>query len=571
MYRLEDYIIAARAIQVIETAYETNMLINYTTDSQYICYQKNLLYTGLLGVESIEFYVEIQKTLENLFEFMFPGCALDRYISARKYYQKAQYPYLNQIPIFILNIPEHGLKLPLYISHEYVYFISPFGNDELKSNSMNYYIYPLFRTSILMNAKSYQDQYSSKNLGANLVNIDIPLVYSYKKGTTFGENLKSTLLDICGFPIKRQIELISNLSDGRSYYDQEVISTESSIYHDMMNRYNVEAVSDSEYDTLITPTDYLPIVVRTNIENHYAYLTTSSANNKFKNINDIQIKPIEDRSKSQIDHPDSSKVLLRSSLDRRQICYLTDGIYMIPHNRLAVYQDEKLFGTINIDTYYENPEAINHSAGTEGLISDMFTSLKIGGIKITQSFKELIKLLMKFPIKTAKFLFKDIKNFFKRFDKELEKADSLEYREKVLNDELDQTVDLFKGWSRVIIFSTITFALMGNVIFLFLGLIFWRIDDTNSRVRSINRQIKVFNDAIIRIDQKIDFAKQESRYEDVDALLKEKQMLTLGRRELLQLKKRNYAKADIKNKEKYGDYDGLTDAEKSQTNDYYNS
>ena len=185
MYKLEDYIIAARAIHVIETAYETNMLIKYTTDSQYITYQKNLLYSGLLGVDSIEFYVEIQKTLENLFEFLFPGCTLDRYISVRKHHLKAQYPYLNQIPIFILNIPEHGLKLPMYISNDYVYFISPFGNDALKENSMNYYIYPLFRTNILINAKSYQDQYSSMNLGANLLKSDLPLVYTYKKDSNF--------------------------------------------------------------------------------------------------------------------------------------------------------------------------------------------------------------------------------------------------------------------------------------------------------------------------------------------------------------------------------------------------
>lgn len=558
MYKLEDYIIAARAIQVIETAYETNMMIKYTNGSQTISNQKNLLYTGLSGIDSIEFYVEIQQILENLFEFLFPGATLDRYISARKYHQKAQYPHLNQIPIFILNIPEYDLKLPLYISQEYVYFVSPFGNNELKAYSMNYYIYPLFRTSILMNAKSYQAQYSSKNLGASILKSDLPLVYTYKKGVDlFGDTLKATLLDICGFPIKRQIELISNLSDGRSYYDQEIISTESTIYQDMLNRYNVEAVSDSEYDTLITPTDYLPIVVKTNIENHYAFLTTTSANNS-SIIQDIEIKPIKSSSQAQMTHSDTSKVLLRTSIDRRQICYLTDGVYMIPHNRLAIYQNDILFGTISIDTYYDNAEAIDPTPGTEGLMSDMFTSLKIGGIKITQSFKELIKLLMKFPIKIAKYIFKDIKNFFRKFDKELEKSDSLDYREKVLNDELDQTTDLLAKWSRVIVFSTLTLAIFGHVLFLFFGLIFWKIDDENSRVRSINRQIKSFNDAIERLDQKIGFARQESRYEDVDALMKEKQMLELGKRELLQLKKRNYAKADERNKEKYGDYDNPT-------------
>ena len=585
MFSLPEYIIVSRAARVIENAYINTLYYKVNSEFSSLKSFKDsvpVIAEGLFGITDPKYYYEMQKTLEDILEIAIPGCRLTRFISMCKSdmlnKKSSDLTMIPQIPILLVEVATPHLYLPIFIGNDYVFFISPFGNQGFKEEASNYYIYPLFKTEVLTNWRDiFRDYAKPENSSINLELIElienkpsIPTaykVYDAADDKSFADAIREILINKCGIPIEKQISLISNVSSGRSYYDQETISTESELYKEILNRYQVEAVEDSSYDTLVTPDDYMPIaLVPTNplIGEEVGILTVKNLANK-KKLGYVRFN-LKSQPKNTYS-PDGTKssIIIRTNKNTRFLIALPSTIYEIPKNRVVIVDEDNkmnpILGVATIDESFNIEDDLE--TGTESFISDAIDGAKKYGIKINQGLKELFKLLTKYPFKIAKVLYKDIRDFFRRFDKELEKSDSLEYREKVLNDELDQTKDMLLKWTRVIMFTGITFAITGNVLAAFFALLFWRIDDNNTRVRAINRQVKSFNEAIKRIDFKIDAARQESRYEDVDNLLKEKQMLTLGRRELIQLKRRNYAKADDKNKEKFGDFDSLPDSEQS--------
>lgn len=585
MFSLPEYIIVSRAARVIENAYINTLYYKVNSEFSSLKSFKDsvpVIAEGLFGITDPKYYYEMQKTLEDILEIAIPGCRLTRFISMCKSdmlnKKSSDLTMIPQIPILLVEVATPHLYLPIFIGNDYVFFISPFGNQGFKEEASNYYIYPLFKTEVLTNWRDiFRDYAKPENSSINLELIElieskpsIPTaykVYDAADDKSFADAIREILINKCGIPIEKQISLISNVSSGRSYYDQETISTESELYKEILNRYQVEAVEDSSYDTLVTPDDYMPIaLVPTNplIGEEVGILTVKNLANK-KKLGYVRFNLKSQPKNSYSPDGTKSSIIIRTNKNTRFLIALPSTIYEIPKNRVIIVDEDNkmnpILGVATIDESFNIEDDLE--TGTESFISDAIDGAKKYGIKINQGLKELFKLLTKYPFKIAKVLYKDIRDFFRRFDKELEKSDSLEYREKVLNDELDQTKDMLLKWTRVIMFTGITLAITGNVLAAFFALLFWRIDDNNTRVRAINRQVKSFNEAIKRIDFKIDAARQESRYEDVDNLLKEKQMLTLGRRELIQLKRRNYAKADDKNKEKFGDFDSLPDSEQS--------
>lgn len=589
MFSLPEYIIVSRAAKVIENSYVNTLFYkaNDVPDSELRSFRQSIpiVAQGVFGITDPKYYYNLQKTLEDILEIAIPGCTFTRFISVYKSdminKRSSDLNMIPHIPILLVEVATPHLYLPIFIGSDYVFFISPFGNSGFKEQTSNYYVYPLFKTEILTNWRDMTSNLSQSPNGesrsyTSLVDFitakpSIPTVYKTYEASddiSFAEVIRDILITKCGLPIEKQISLISTISGGRSYYDQETISTESELYKEIMDRYSIEAVDDTSYDTMITPDDYMPIAVQTPTSNIFGHdrvnimCVQNLAKKKVLGMVEFDMKDANKNSPVKSNEWKGS-IIIKSNKTPRFIVSLPATIYEIPKNRVVIVDEDNIMnpilGVASIDESFDLNDDVD--MGTESFMSDAIAGIKKAGIKMSQGMKELFRIISKYPFKIAKIIYKDIRSFFKRFDKELEKSDSLEYREKVLNDELDQTKDMLLKWTRVITFTGIMLALTGNVFIMFLSLIFWRIDDNNTRVRAINRQIKSFNEAIKRIDFKIDAARQESRYEDVDNLLKEKQMLTLGRRELIQLKRRNYEKADEANKKKYGDFDSLPDEE----------
>lgn len=574
MFSLPEYIIVSRAARVIENAYINGLMYKDSSSLKSFVGNKPLVATGTFGINDPKYYYNLQKTLEDIISLSIPGATLTRFISMIKFdtlnKRSQDLSNMPQLPILLVEIADPHLLLPIFIGSEYVFFISPFGNSTFKEDASNYYVYPLFKTEILTDWKcvmpTSSDTYQTIGDLVNGVDVSIPTVYKVaEKDKTFGDVIKDILINKCGLPIQKQIGLISKVTNGRSYYDQETIATESELYHEIVSRYEVEAVGDSEYDTLVTPDDYMPIVIKdSNFSNNFVRCVSLYDLHNKRQLGITSIKTsVPDKHRTINVGDAKSSLIIKTNKNSRFLLSLPASMYMIPDNKVVIVDEDNIknpiIGSAQIDETFSIYDDLD--TGTESVLSDTLAGAKKVGIKVTVGLKSLLKLILKYPARAAKLIWKDIRAFFKKFDKELEKSDSLEYREKVLNDELDQTKDMLIKWTRVITFTGVTLALTGSVFFMFCSLIYWRIDDNNTRVRAINRQIKSFNEAIKRIDFKIDAARQESRYEDVDALLKEKQMLTLGRRELIQLKRKNYAKADEANKEKFGDTDTLPDEE----------
>lgn len=540
MYTLDEYILMSRASKLFRNLVRKNLVIksylrdvvNFSSTNDYF------------NKHSQDDILEIQRKLISLIQFAVPGSKVTKYLSIRR--DGSNVEAFDQLPMFLIEVQDPHIFVPIVLLDSGVIAISPFENALLKEYSGNSYVIEILPMFFLEEIQT-DNPASVSNLLERLTDND-----------TVGSRLNNLILNIIGRPISGRTELVHNMFKDTSAYDVDIVAEESVIMKKIKNRYAIESV-DEDIDSDVSLTDFMPLYVKD--EDGFVMIEQKIKVSDGKRLTYIKLKSrIKDEELNgsgrmpvdiynSISEP-STYVLKDGDSVPRFMLQLSDNLYYAGSNKLALLDDSnKVEECIPIAENYA--VFSGNSYGTEGYINEFLVDIKKHGIRITSGLVQVLAPLTKYPKSLALEILRDIRKFILVFDKQIEKEDALVYQDKAMNDMLDTFADKISHWIRVVVFSALSGALLSNV---YLGLFFyffWRIDDANARVRAINRVIKNFRDKINRITAAIEIAKQESRYEEVINLMKEKQLHESAIRELVQLKRTNYPKADQEYKEKY--------------------
>ncbi len=538
MYTLDEYILMSRASKIFRNLAKKNTrirsflndVVNLSGNSDYFI------------KHSQNDTLEIQRKLINLIQFAIPGSKVIKFLSIRKDGSNAE-PF-DQLPMFLIEVQDPHIFVPIVLLDSGVIAVSPFENALLKEYSDNSYIIEILPMFFLDEIQGDNPASVSSLLERDSDNLSVR------------SRLVNLIINIIGKPILGRTDLVHNMFKDTSAYDVDIVAEESVIMGKIKNKYAIESVEEDINDD-VSLTDFMPLYVRD--EDGFVIIEQTVNVTDGKRLTYIKLKSRDNREElndrmpsdiyNSVSEP-SSYVLKDGDANPRFMLQLADNLYYAGSNKIALLNDSnEIVECIPIAENYAIFDGTSY--GTEGYINEFLVDLKKAGIRATSGLTQVLAPLTRYPRTLIIEILRDVRKFLFVFDKQIEKEDALAYQEKAMNDALDTFSDKVSHWIRVVVFSALSGALLSNVYLGLFAYFFWRIDDANARVRAINRVIKNFRDKINRITAAIEISKQESRYEEVINLMKEKQLHESAIRELVQLKRTNYAKADAEYKEKY--------------------
>lgn len=538
MYTLDEYILMSRASKIFRNIAKKNTrirsflndVVNLSGNSDYFI------------KHSQNDTLEIQRKLINLIQFAIPGSKVTKFLSIRKDGSNAE-PF-DQLPMFLIEVQDPHIFVPIVLLDSGVIAVSPFENALLKEYSDNSYIIEILPMFFLDEIQGDNPASVSSLLERDSDNLSVR------------SRLVNLIINIIGKPILGRTDLVHNMFKDTSAYDVDIVAEESVIMGKIKNKYAIESVEEDINDD-VSLTDFMPLYVRD--EDGFVIIEQTVNVTDGKRLTYIKLKSRDNREElndrmpsdiyNSVSEP-SSYVLKDGDANPRFMLQLADNLYYAGSNKIALLNDSnEIVECIPIAENYAIFDGTSY--GTEGYINEFLVDLKKAGIRTTSGLTQVLAPLTRYPRTLIMEILRDVRKFLFVFDKQIEKEDALAYQEKAMNDALDTFSDKVSHWIRVVVFSALSGALLSNVYLGLFAYFFWRIDDANARVRAINRVIKNFRDKINRITAAIEISKQESRYEEVINLMKEKQLHESAIRELVQLKRTNYAKADAEYKEKY--------------------
>lgn len=532
MYTLDEYILMSRASKIFRNLAEKNTRIKtFLSDITNISSTSDY-FSG----KPQDDILKIQRKLINLIQFAIPGSKVTKYISTRQDGDHTN--VFDQLPMYLIEVPDPHIFVPIVLLDSGVIGVSPFENALLKEYSNNSYVIEVLPMFFLDEIQ--EDNPSSIS----------SLLERQTDDTTVGTKLNHLIINIMGRPILGRTELVHNMFKDTSAYDVDIVAEESVIMNKIKNRFALESIEE-DIDEDVSLTDFMPLYVKD--EDGFVIIEQKLNIADGKKQTYIKIKSRENGNvidEYNTNGKPTSFVIKDGDSTPRFMIQLADNLYYAGSNKIALLNDSN-----EVEECF--PIAENYSIstgasyGTEGTMNEFLVDVKKAGIRASSGLMQVLAPLAKYPKSLVMEILRDIKKFLFVFDKEIEKEDALKYQEKAMNDALDTFADKISHWIRAAVFSALSGALLGNVCIGLFAFLFWRIDDANARVRAINRVIKNFRDKINRITAAIEISKQESRYEEVINLMKEKQLHESAIRELVQLKRTNYEKADNEYKEKY--------------------
>lgn len=510
--------------------------------------------------QTAESCVKFQRRLEDLFSLVFEGCRISRFVSIDK--TADEFKTCNSIPMFLLEVfePSH-CYVPIYVVDDAVLAISPFNNTAITRVSKNPYIIELFPVSYVLSSINEPGLDGLVNLlNETGLRMQDETVVNADEGSAGVNNISrrqliEDMVLLFNSGITKQDSLLTRgFSDMGSEKIVEV-STESVYYKKMKAVYNMESMEKGESlgDGVIDPTDFMPIYLTAKSSSGFAILADEEKDKK--TITRIAIKPqvlgltVND---SQI----KAVLTKENTSTNRYFMVELDEYYYIGNNKAVAFVNGELYDPINLLEVHserlENQLDISNEGITDKIkaggevAKNVLFILKKFGLKhgsniaglLTQMFKQI-------GVSNIKWCMSQFASTFKR-GLDLEKADTLELQEKLLNDELDsfeEKVSSYgKTWFRTVALSVFC----GSMLFFPLAWLISRARTKNARVRAIERLELRFDNIIERIERKINYAEERSENESVDQLIRERQMYQAARMRLLKLKDEAYGKSQIK-------------------------
>lgn len=557
---LADHIIMRRAAHVISTVTSDDSNARYsfyyspfTNDKGNIIDSK-----AYIGIGEEISKVLFQRRLEDMFRLVFEGCGFTRILAVDK--EADDFKSCNVIPMYLLEVfePSHCF-VPIYVTDESILAVSPFNNLAIERVSKNPYLLELIPTSILLEAMTDP---GLEKLNTLLEEVVVRLPGETEDSLGEGISRRTFIADMVllfNEGVKKQDALLTRGYNEVSADLVEEVSTESVYFKKMRTLFSMEEFDKGEElsDGVIAPTDFMPIYVTHKGDSGFAILQ-----NKLKDdgkvVTSLAIKPHV----VGVTNTNGIKAILTKDniAGKKYFILELHDFHYVGNNKIVHYNymdghiEEGLSVIDMFSTAIDDPTEYN--VGTEGIksaiksggdaIKNAFFVLKKFGIKHGSYVGGLIVTLFKqVGVKNAKWLLSEFGATFRR-GVDLEKADTLELQEKLLNDELDSIEERVVSYSKTWLRSISLSVFMGGLIYFPLAWLVSRHRTKKARVNAIERLEVRFDNIIERIDRKINYAEERSENESVDSLLKEKQMYQMARMRLLKLKDDAYNKGRVK-------------------------
>lgn len=560
--KLADYIIMRRSAQIIN-----NLICNsaYSKKSFYyspISQDMSNIIDGKCYIGSGEDMSKVlfQRRLEDMFRLVFEGCNFSRVIAIDKSADDSRDD--NIIPMYLLEVfePSH-CYVPIYVTEESIMAISPFNNLAIERLSKNQYLIEILPTPILLDGLT---EPGLEKLNAVLDQVVCSTAPS-EDGTP-GEQItyRRYILDMIllfNQGIKRQDAMMTRGFGDVDYNLVEEVSEESERFKRMRKVFSFEEFDkiNESSDDVINPTDFMPIYVTHKGDSGFAILK-DKYNEKGERKVGLAIKPhvvgLTDTSGVQAiltkENSEGKKFFI---MELHDFHYIGDNT-IVHYN----YYEGKIEDRIKVielqSAVIDDTSAYDYTVGQEGvmdkiraggsLVKDALFVIKKFGVKHGSYFGGLISQVFKeIGVKNAKWALAQFGSTFKR-GIELEKADTLELQEKLLNDELDSMEERITGYTKTWFRTCSLTVFMGGMIFFPLAWLISRSRTKKARVRAMDRLEVRFDNIIERLERKINYAEERSENESVDQLIKERQMYQMARMRLLRLKDDAYDAGRVK-------------------------
>lgn len=564
MCNIAEYIVMRRATHII------NSLINKTENANKISWFSPICSsTGniidskpFIGPDKTpEMAVRFQRRLEDVFSLVFEGCRFSRFVAVDKTADDTK--PCNTIPMYLLEVfePSH-CYIPIYVVDDAVLAVSPFNNPSINRISRNEYLIELFPTALILETIN-EDGIAGLNEC-----LDQPAIrMADPTGMTLGgvvityRDFIHDMMLMFNEGVKRQDALLTRgFSDMGSEKVVEV-STESVYFRKMRACYSLESMEKGEElgDGVIDPTDFMPVYLTSKGSNGFAILEDTEKDGK--KITRISMKP----QVLGLTVNDSSIRAVLCKENTSGVNYFMielDEWYYVGNNQVVAYINGEIFAPTSLlethSTFLDNGIDNNpvSEISNEGIMSKVKSGgeliknagyvLKKFGIKYGSNAAGLITQLFKdVGLKNAKWLLTQFGSTFKR-GIDLEKADTLELQEKLLNDQLDSMQENVSFYSKVWFRSVTLSIFCGGLVVFPLAWLISCMRTKKARVNALERLEVRFDNIIERIERKINYAEERSENETVDSLIKERQMYQMARMRLLKMKDDVYNKERIK-------------------------
>ncbi len=560
---LADYIIMRRATHIISTLTNDNEnAINSFFFSVFSKSKSSIIdSSAYFGTGNNMSKVLFQRRLEDMFRLVFEGCGFSRVIAVDK--ASDEFKDSNVIPMYLLEVfePSH-CYVPIYVTEESIMAVSPFNNLAIQRVSQNPYLIELLPTGILLDA---MNEVGLEKLNSLLDSTLLHLPGDGEEGN-LGESISyrtfiADMVLLFNEGIKRQDALITR---GFADVDPNIVkevSEESVYFNKLRTLFSMEDYDNGEKagDGVISPTDFMPIYVTHKGDSGFAILQDKyKANGEI--ATSVAIKPHV----VGVTNTNGIKAILTKDNTARHRYFILElhDFHYVGNNKIIHYNymDGRLEESIDLLDMYtvsiDDPTIYNSEVGQESIMN----KVKAGG----QALKDALFVLKKFGVKHASNaggmiiqLFKEIgvKNtkwalsqFGATFKRgiDLEKADTIELQEKLLNDELDSLEERVVSYSKTWFKSVSLSVFMGGIIYFPIAWLISRYRTKKARINALERLEVRFDNIIERIERKINYAEERSQNESVDQLIKERQMYQMARMRLLKLKNDAYSKGRVK-------------------------
>lgn len=560
---LSDYIVMRRATHIIstltnntETANDSFFFSAFSKDKSSIIDS-----SAYFGTGNDMSKVLFQRRLEDMFRLVFEGCGFSRVIAVDK--ASDEFKDSNVIPMYLLEVfePSH-CYVPIYVTEESIMAVSPFNNLAIQRVSQNPYLIELLPTGILLDA---MNESGLEKLNSLLDSTLLRLPGDGDEGS-LGESITyrtfiADMVLLFNEGIKRQDALLTR---GFADVDPNIVkevSEESVYFNKLRTLFSMEDYDKGEKagDGVISPTDFMPIYVTHKGDSGFAILQ-----DKYKENGDVATSVAIKPHVVGVTNTNGIKAILTkdNTAGHRYFIIELHDFHYVGNNKIIHYNymDGKLEESVDLLDMYaasiDDPTVCNAEIGQESImgrvkaggqvLKDALFVLKKFGVKhgsnaggmITSLFKEI-------GVKNAKWALSQFGSTFKR-GIDLEKADTLELQEKLLNDELDSIEERVVSYSKTWFRSVSLSVFMGGLIYFPLAWLISRYRTKKARVNALERLEVRFDNIIERIERKINYAEERSENESVDQLIKERQMYQMAKMRLLKLKNDAYNKGRVK-------------------------
>lgn len=564
MYNLAEYIMIARTAHIIKNMTSGK---NYDCKTTYLKVEtgnqadlrgsKNLMNSNFLDAEQA---VAFQRAVEDMFLLLFEGCDIRKFVVCN-----TECPDQEYLPILLVEIFEpYHLYVPVYITNGSILIISPFPNKFIEKFSQNPYVCELTDTLI------FKDYVFDQNTNGDISRIDSFLFGINREGyennpeykhIQRGNFVKELIEHAYGPGIVQKDKLITESFRNIYNFNFKPVFKNDIEWTKMEKVFSLETMdalaTDKYDDPVIDVTDFIPISIEYNGSSGYSSCDEIEQDGKV-----ITRIGITNYSMSSQVTPQTKTVILvkENRIFGKNVIIALNELYYVGNNEVAIVIDGNIIDIQKLTDTYELPDNGPFSDIAQEGLSDM--AKKAGGLA-GETLKAFYYIVTKFNLKVGTPIWSMLINIFKKsgshvkwvfnqFKKtfmrgiELEKAETLELREKLLNDEIDEMSQRITFWAQTWFMAIPLAAALGGVIWFLPSWLFSRSRNKKSKVKALERLERQLDDAIERLERKVNYAEERSENESVDSLLRELQMYKAAKSRLLTLKKEAYGKKPIK-------------------------